>query len=68
MNELGMPLEAGYLIVLKGTSVPQDERSHRTLEENDSLAIAGALDGGLGRRVWGGSPSQWNGEVSSGMW
>ena len=44
MKQLGMPLEASYLIVLNGTSVAQGERSHRTLEENASLAIMPALE------------------------
>ena len=46
IKQLGMPLDGRYLVVLNGTSVPQGERSRRTLMESDSLVIMPPLKGG----------------------
>ncbi len=44
--QLGMPLEASYLVTLNGESVPTAERRVRTLADNDRLAIMPPLKGG----------------------
>ncbi len=46
MAQLGMPLDASYLVTLNGASVPTAERGIRTLAENDRLAIMPPLKGG----------------------
>ncbi len=46
IKQLGMPLDGRYLIVLNGTSIPQSERSRRTLMESDCLIIMPPLKGG----------------------
>ena len=46
IKQLGMPLEARYLVVLNGTALRQSERSRHALAENDSLAIMPPLKGG----------------------
>lgn len=46
IKQLGMPLDGRYLVVLNGTSIPQGERSRRTLVESDSLVIMPPLKGG----------------------
>ena len=46
IKQLGMPLDGRYLVVLNGTSIPQGERSRRTLMESDSLVIMPPLKGG----------------------
>ncbi|MCH7930274.1 MAG: MoaD/ThiS family protein [Proteobacteria bacterium] len=44
--QLGMPLDASYLVTLNGESVPTAERRVRTLADNDRLAIMPPLKGG----------------------
>ncbi len=44
--QLGMPLDASYLVILNGESVPTAERRVRTLADNDRLAIMPPLKGG----------------------
>ncbi len=44
--QLGMPLDASYLVTLNGESVPTAERGVRTLADNDRLAIMPPLKGG----------------------
>ena len=46
IKQLGMPLDGRYLVVLNGTSIPQGERSRRTLVESDNLVIMPPLKGG----------------------
>lgn len=46
IKQLGMPLDGRYLVVLNGTSIPQSERSRRTLVESDILVIMPPLKGG----------------------
>ena len=46
MRQLGMPLDGNYLVALNGEVVPRDERTTRTLSENDHLSVMPPLKGG----------------------
>lgn len=46
MRQLGMPLDGNYLVALNGEVVPRDDRSIRTLRENDQLSLMPPLKGG----------------------
>ena len=46
MRQLGMPLEASYLVSLNGSALPKAERETRALSADDTLAIMPPLKGG----------------------
>jgi sulfur carrier protein ThiS len=46
IEQLGMPAEGSYLVILNGVSLPQAERRSRALAEGDQLAIMPPLKGG----------------------
>ena len=46
LMQLGMPLEARYLISVNGTVLPKAERPRHRLCEDDDLAIMPPLRGG----------------------
>ena len=46
MQQLGMPSDGSYLVILNGSSVPRAERGERRLAANDTLAIMPPLKGG----------------------
>ena len=46
IEQLGMPPDASYLVMLNGASVPRAERASRTLAEGDTLAVMPPLKGG----------------------
>ena len=46
MRQLGMPLEASYLVSLNGSALPKAERQTRALAADDTLAIMPPLKGG----------------------
>ena len=46
MRQLGMPLDANYLVSLNGEVVVSSERDTRVMAEDDRLAIMPPLKGG----------------------
>ena len=46
IEQLGMPGDGSYLVVLNGKGVPKADRATRQLADNDDLAIMPPLRGG----------------------
>ena len=46
LDQLGMPGEGSYLVIINGELVPIDARATRTLSANDQVAINPPLKGG----------------------
>ena len=46
MDQLGLPGDELYLVILNGAVLPQAERSGKTLAENDQLGVFPPLKGG----------------------
>ncbi len=46
IEQLGMPPDESYLVMLNGASVPRAERASRALAEGDTLAVMPPLKGG----------------------
>ena len=46
MQNLGLPADQSYLVVLNGVSIPKAERAERQLADDDELEILPPLRGG----------------------
>ena len=46
MERLGIPADGHYLVIVNGTTLPENERRGTVLEDGDQLAIMPPLRGG----------------------